>query len=78
MSKLTVKILKRNKKGGVKKAQVKAMSAKAESDIQPNLVSVINKWISERRENSRVEKIFSDNKILAWKIASKDFKETIS
>ena len=73
MNKDTIKVVKRNKKDGTEKPQVVINALKVESDIQLNIINVVNDWISERRENSRVEKVFSDSKILGWKIMSKNF-----
>ena len=73
MNKDAIKVVKLNKKDGTKKTQAILNASKVESEIQLNIVNVVNKWISERRENSRVEKVFSDSKILGWKIMSKNF-----
>lgn len=73
MNKDAIKVVKLNKKDGAKKPQAILNASKVESEIQLNIVNVVNKWISERRENSRVEKVFSDSKILGWKIMSKNF-----
>lgn len=78
MNKSTIKVLKRNKKDVAETTQVVVNAVKVESDIQLKIVNVVNNWISERRENSRVEKVFSDSKILAWKIMSKNFNEAMS
>lgn len=72
MNKDAIKIVKRNKKDGAKKTQVAVNASKVEGNIQLNIVDVVNKWISERRENSRAEKVFSDSKILGWKVMSKN------
>jgi hypothetical protein len=77
MNKIAIKVIKRNKMAGWEKQKLTATSPKVESDIQHTLVTVINNWISERRENRQVEKAFSDGKISAWRITSKDFKEII-
>lgn len=77
MNKDLIKIVKRNKKDEVEKTQVVVNATKVESNIQHKLVNVVSNWISERRENSRVEKVFSDSNILAWKIMSKNFNKTI-
>ena len=37
------------------------------SEIHLNTVDVINNWISERRENNRLDKVFSAARILAWR-----------
>ena len=73
MNKDAIKVVKRNKKDGAKKLKAVVNAPEVESDNQLKIVNVINNWISERRENSRVEKVFSDNKILGWKIMSKNF-----
>lgn len=41
---------------------------KNERKVQIDLVNAVNEWISERRTNSRREKVFSDSKISEWKI----------
>lgn len=73
MNKDAIKVVKRNKKDGAEKPRVVVNTPKAESNIQLKIADVINNWISERRENSRVEKVFSDSKILGWKIMSEKF-----
>jgi len=73
MNKDAIKVVKRNKKDGAKKLKAVVNVPEVESDNQLKIVNVINNWISERRENSRIEKVFSDNKILGWKIMSKNF-----
>ena len=73
MNKDTIKVVKLNKKDGAEKLKVVVSTPKVESDIQLKITNAVNDWISERRENSRVEKAFSDNKILGWKIMSKSF-----
>lgn len=73
MNKDAIKLVKQNKKDGAKKLKAVVNAPKVETDNQLKIVNVINSWISERRENSRAEKVFSDNKILGWKIMSKNF-----
>jgi hypothetical protein len=73
MNKDTIKIVRRNKKEVVEKLKVVINARKVESDIQLKIANVVNDWISERRENSRVEKVFSDTKLLRWKIMSEKF-----
>lgn len=60
-----IKVVKRNKKKTAGKSQI-AINA-PESEAQLKLVKVIKNWISERRENRRTEKGFSDGKISEWK-----------
>lgn len=78
MNKDAIKVVKRNKKDGANKPRVVVNAPKAESNIQLKIANVINNWISERRENSRMEKVFSDSEISAWKIMSKNYKETMN
>ena len=73
MNKDAIKVVKRNEKDGAKKLKAVVNAPKVENGNQLKIVNVINNWISERRENSRVEKAFSDSKILGWKIMSKSF-----
>lgn len=65
-----IKVIKRILK--CESAQIKAVTppAKSENNIRLKLGNVVKDWISERRESSRIEKLFSDNNILAWKIAT--------
>lgn len=74
MNKVAIKIVKK----GVGKTQVVIKASRDERDVQLMMVNVVGNWISERRENSRVEKVFSDSKISAWKIMSEDYKKTTS
>jgi hypothetical protein len=39
-------------------------------DVRKNVDDVVNDWISERRANRLLEKIYSDEIISAWKINS--------
>jgi hypothetical protein len=68
MNKDAIKVVKGNKKDAAEKTQAVANAPKVESDTQLTMVKAVKNWISERRENSRVEKVFSDDKILIWKI----------
>ncbi|HSK72193.1 MAG TPA: hypothetical protein VK892_10890 [Pyrinomonadaceae bacterium] len=73
MNKDKIKVVKRNKKDGAEKPQVIFNAPKVESDTRLKIVTVVNNWISERRENSRAEKVFSDSRISAWKLMSRNF-----
>ncbi len=73
MNKDTIKIVRRNKKDRAEKLKVVINAPKVKSDIQLKIVDVVNNWISERRENSRAEKVFSDSKLLRWRIMSEKF-----
>jgi hypothetical protein len=67
MKKDSIKVVKRNKKDAAEKTQAAAVASEVESGAQGRIVNVIKDWISERRETSRAEKIFSDDKISEWK-----------
>lgn len=73
MNKDKIKVVKRNKKDGTKKIQVLASTPKVKNDTQFKIASIVNNWISERRENKRAEKFFSDSRISAWKVMSGKF-----
>ena len=77
MNKDAIKVVKRNKKDWAK-LKIVVNAPKVESDDPLKIANIVNDWISERRENSRVEKVFSDSKILGWEIMSNNFKETMS
>jgi hypothetical protein len=68
MNKNPIKVVKSNKKSEAEKTQPEIISSTVEKDAQIEMIDVINNWISERRENSRLEKTFSDDKILGWKL----------
>ena len=72
MNKNVIKVIKRDKKDGVQKEPVVVEASKVERDGRHKMANLVNNWISERRENSRVEKVFSDSKILGWKITSEN------
>jgi hypothetical protein len=74
MNKDVIKMVKRNKKDGAENPQVIFNAPKVESDTQLKIANVVNNWISERRENSRAEKVFSDSRILAWKLSPETFE----
>jgi hypothetical protein len=72
MNKNAIKVVKRNEKDGAQEAPVVVSASKAERNNQHKMVNMVNNWISERRENSRAEKVFSDGEILGWKIISEN------
>jgi hypothetical protein len=74
MYKRSIRIIKRNKVAALKEIRV-VSSAKAAIGVQHERADSINSWISERRENARLERVFSDTKILAWKMLSPKLKE---
>lgn len=73
MKKDVIKIVKRNKTDEAQKTPVAADALKVERDDPLKMANLVKNWISERRENSRAEKVFSDGKILGWKIMSENF-----
>lgn len=73
MNKDAIKIVKRNKKDEAQGTPVAAGALKVEKDDRHKMANLVKNWISERRENSRAEKVFSDGKILGWKIMSENF-----
>jgi hypothetical protein len=65
MKKDAIKVVKRNKKDAAEKNQAAVADApEVASDTRLTMVKTIKDWISERRETSRAEKVFSDDKIL--------------
>lgn len=64
IKKATIKVIKRIKNGEVK--VIKIVVIKSENKIRHKIGTVVNNWISERRENSQIERLFSENNILAW------------
>lgn len=73
MNKDKIKVVKRNIKDGGEKPQVVFKTPKVESDTPLKIANVVNNWISERRENKRAEKVYSDSRISAWKVMSGNF-----
>ncbi|MBK8147402.1 MAG: hypothetical protein IPK58_04115 [Acidobacteria bacterium] len=63
----TIKVIKRNPPSGDAKAQAAVGARKTEKLSQKEVGSIVSSWISERRENSRIERVFSDDKISSWK-----------
>jgi hypothetical protein len=67
MNKVAIKVVKRNKREAAEKTQAVPAVPNVESDTQLTIVIAVKNWISERCENRRAEKVFSDDKILGWK-----------
>jgi len=67
LNRAAIKIVKRNIKAAVKKPQTFVAVVKGQREIQLEIVNAVSGWISERRENSRIEKLFSDDTIIGWK-----------
>jgi len=76
MNKYAIKVVKRNNVGA-QETPVVVNASKVEKNEKLKLADMVGNWISERRENSREEKTFSDSKILSWKIMSENLKKTI-
>ncbi len=68
MNKNAIKVIKRDKIEGAEKTKIVFNAVKIKRKTQINLVNAVNDWINECRTNSRMEKVFSDSKILEWKI----------
>jgi hypothetical protein len=78
MNKYLIKVVKQNEKAGIKISRGVVNSTKVKINTQPRIVETVKNWIAERRENDRLEKVFSENNILAWKIKSENFNEKTS
>jgi hypothetical protein len=72
MSKNQVKIVKRNK-GTSEKEEVLPVAIKTEKEINRGIAYTVNNWINERRENRRMEKLMSVDKIAAWQLSPESF-----
>ena len=66
MIKRTIKIIKPLKKGLPTILPAPVFVELADTVVQQNRTSAVNRWISEWRENAVVEKASSRSKILAW------------
>lgn len=73
MNKDAIKIVKRNEKDGTQKEPVAVNALKVEKDDKHKMANMVKNWISERRENSRAEKLFSDGQLSGWKTMSENF-----
>lgn len=71
-----IKIIKRNKKDPEEKPEIVSQTVKVKRDLHYQMVDEVNNWIAERSENRRAEKVFSDNKILDWKMFTNDLSKT--
>lgn len=74
MSKPAIKVVKRDKRETAEKLQPVADASKTDCQAQLTIVNAVENWISERCANRLAERIFTDDKILEWKIASENFK----
>lgn len=67
MRKDRIKVIKRLDVGKTEMAKATINITKIENVIRTKLVSVVKDWITERQENNQIEKLFSENNMLAWK-----------
>ncbi|HLM03468.1 MAG TPA: hypothetical protein VK400_20610 [Pyrinomonadaceae bacterium] len=72
MNKDAIKIVKRNKKDAAEKTGAVVETPKVETHTQRGIFNAVRNWIFERRENSRAEKVFSDDKISSWETMSEN------
>jgi hypothetical protein len=63
-----IRVVKPDKEVGAPKTRVDLDPAKIESDVHQKLVDTVENWISERRENSRLEKFFRQTEFQRGKI----------
>lgn len=56
------------KRKAAENAEADVSAARIALDNDPVVVDTVNRWISESRENRRAERIFSDEKIAAWRL----------
>ena len=69
MSKSSIRVIKRNNIDASAKVKVVTV-AKAASIVRHKRIDLVNDWIAESREVTRLEKAFSASKILGWKMIS--------
>ncbi len=67
MRKDRIKIIKRLDVGKTEMAKAPISITEIEIVIGTKLVNVVKDWITERQENNRIEQLFSENNMLAWK-----------
>lgn len=63
-------VIRQNSEDVTKKTKNCGIGLKVEIDLHQNIVDAVNNWISESRENRRVEKAFSAERISAWRLMS--------
>jgi hypothetical protein len=69
MYKSPIRVIKRNNIAASAKVPVVSV-ANAARIVRHKRVASVNNWITESRENTRLEKAFSESKILGWKMIS--------
>ena len=67
MIKRTIKIIKKLDKITPSIPPVRVCAVLGESEVRDDNATAVNKWISERRENDRIEKADSTGRIQAWR-----------
>ena len=68
MIKRTIKIIKKlDEKVTPAIPPVRVYAVLGESEVRNDNATAVNKWISERRENDRIEKADSTGRIQAWR-----------
>lgn len=67
MNKTKIKIIKPNRTGIAVMLPTVVRAELGESGLRDDNATAVNKWISEWRENDRVEKADSTSKIQAWR-----------
>lgn len=78
MRKVGIKIIKRINIGMAEKIISPHEVKRNEFMMRINQVQVVKDWVSKRNENSRNEKIFSENNILNWEISNPKHSERTS
>ena len=67
MDKTSIRVIKRNNIAAAAKVKVVTVE-KAASIVRNKRINLVNDWIAESREATRLEKAFSESKILGWKM----------
>jgi len=68
MYKSSIRVIKRNNIAASRRVPVTV--AKAASIVRHKRIDLVNDWIAESRETIRLEKAYSESKILGWKMIS--------
>jgi hypothetical protein len=74
----SIKVIKRNHPCGDPESEIVAAPGKSDKSSLGEVGLIVRKWISERIENSRIERVFSDNKIKSWKSSAISQDKTTS
>jgi hypothetical protein len=68
MSKLAIKIIKKESQAAVNCVELKSIAGGSRIiGDQRSLADTVNDWIGERRKNRTAEGAFSDTQLIAWK-----------